>query len=345
MIVDASYTGTEGAVVNGVQTYKKIENALNDALANATKPYVIAIKNGRYYEKLTITKPFITLLGESADQTIITHDTCADTKKPDGTTYTTFGSATVSITASNFRAENLTIENSWDYPANAAKADDDPTKVANTQAVALRTDKGNDKALFKNIRLLGYQDTLYVNAGRQYFVKCYIAGNVDFIFGAGQAVFDDCDIISRDRGNSTNNGYITAPSTSISDPYGLLFVNSRLKKETRAMADNSVTLGRPWHPTTTWADGTRSANPNAIGSVVYKDCWMDAHIGAKGWDAMAGKDKDGKPLWFYPQDARFFEYGSTGPGAVKSETRRVLSASQAQKYTIADVLGGWNPSQ
>ena len=86
MIVDASYAGAEGAVVNGVQTYKKIASALNDAPANATQPYVIAIKNGRYYEKLAITKPFITLIGESADKTIITYDTVADTKKPDGTT-------------------------------------------------------------------------------------------------------------------------------------------------------------------------------------------------------------------------------------------------------------------
>ena len=60
---------------------------------------------------------------------------------------------------------------------------------------------------------------------------------------------------------------------------------------------------------------------------------------------MAGKDKDGKPLWFYPQDSRFFEYGTTGPGAVKSESRRVLSASEAQKYTIANVLGSWDPSK
>ena len=193
--------------------------------------------------------------------------------------------------------------------------------------------------------MLGHQDTLYVNAGTHYFEKCYIIGNVDFIFGAGQAVFNDCDIVSHDRGMPGNNGYITAPSTALADPFGFLFVNCRLKKETLAMADNSVTLGRPWHPTTTWADGSRSANLQAVGSVVYKNCWMDAHIGTKGWDAMAGKDKDGKSLWFYPQDSRFFEYGSTGPGAIKSETRRVLSATQAQRYTMANVLNGWDPSK
>ena len=58
-------------------------------------------------------------------------------------------------------------------------------------------------------------------------------GHVDFIFGAGQAVFDDCDIVSRDRGSKTNNGYIAAPSTKGDQPFGFLFVGSRLKKESR----------------------------------------------------------------------------------------------------------------
>lgn len=344
-VVDASYSGAEGTAVNGVKTFRKIASALDDAPANATQPYVIGIAKGRYYEKLTIAKPFITLIGEGSDNTIITYDTVADTKKPDGTTYGTAGSATVTVSASNLRVENLTIENGFDYSANAAKAADDPTKIKNTQAVALRTDKGNDKAFFKNVRLLGNQDTLYANAGTHYFEKCYIAGNVDFIFGAGQAVFNDCDIVSLDRGSATNNGYVTAPSTSISEPYGFLFVNSRLKKASPAMADNSVTLGRPWHPTTNLPDGTRAADPNAIGAVTFLNCWMDSHIGGKGWDAMSGKDKDGNTIWFNPQDSRFYEYGTTGPGALKSETRRLLEASQAQQYTIANVLHGWDPNK
>ncbi len=110
------------------------------------------------------------------------------------------------------------------------------------------------------------------------------------------------------------------------------------------MADGSVMLGRPWHPTTNLPDGTRAAEPNAVGSVVFKNCWMDSHIAAKGWDAMSGKDKDGKTILFYPQDSRLYEYGSTGPGAIKSETRRQLSDSDANKFSILNVLGGWNPS-
>ena len=65
------------------------------------------------------------------------------------------------------------------------------------------------------MKITGYQDTLFPNAGRSYFYKCEVWGHVDFIFGAGQAVFDDCDIVSRDRGSKTNNGYVTAPSTEV----------------------------------------------------------------------------------------------------------------------------------
>ena len=343
-VVDGGYTGPQGAVVSGIKTYQTVAGALQDAPGDGHKPYVILIKNGRYYEKLTIAKPFITLIGESRDKTILTFDAASGTKKPDGTTYGTSGSASVTVSASNFAAENLTIENGFDYPSNFAKAADDPAKLADPQAVALKTELGSDQAVFKNIKLIGYQDTLFANSGRHYFKNCYITGHVDFVFGAGQAVFDDCDIVSRDRGSTINNGYITAASTPISSPYGFLFVNCRLKKETPAMANSSVTLGRPWHPTTNLPDGTCAADPSAVGSVVFKNCHMDAHISSQGWDAMAGKGKDGKPIWFQPQDARFYEYGSTGPGALKSDTRKVLSDSEAQNYTRAIVLSGWEPT-
>lgn len=344
VIVDCDYLGSESAHVDGIKTFRCVANALNDAPTNSTALYIIFIKNGRYREKFTISKPFIMLIGESQDKTIITFDDAADTKKPDGTTYGTFESATVSIHASDVHIENLTIENGFDYPANAAKHADDPTRFTNVQAVALKTDPASDRAVFRNVALVGYQDTLYANAGRQYFQNCYITGHIDFVFGAGQAVFKDCDIVSRDRGSANDNGYITAASTLISNPYGFLFINCRLKKERPELADSTVALGRPWHPTTLWADGTRSANPNAVGWVVFKNCWMDSHIIAKGWDQMHGWDKDHNQIWFYPQDARFYEYGNAGPGAIKHDARRELSNSEAQKYTIDKVLGGWNPS-
>jgi pectinesterase len=95
-----------------------------------------------------------------------------------------------------------------------------------------------------------------------------------------------------------------------------------------------VTLGRPWHP---------FANPRAVASVAFINCWMDDHIGAKGWDRMSSVDSTGNRIWYEPSSARFVEFGTTGPGAVNSATRRVITATEAAKYTPAAVLGGWLP--
>lgn len=342
-LVDAQYRGVNGALVNGLKTYNTVQQALQDVPANSVVPYVIFIKNGRYYEKLTIDKPYVSLVGQSKDGTIITYDAAADTKRPDGSTYGTFGSGTIIVTTPNFTAKNLTIENGFDYNANMKKDSKDSTRFANAQAVAFATVANSDKAVIYNCKLLGYQDTLYANAGRQYYKGCTISGNVDFIFGAGQAVFDQCDIISQDRESQTNNGYITAASTQLSNQYGFLFTNCRLLKGSAKMASNSVRLGRPWHPTSNLPDGTRAADPRAVGSVVYKNCYMGAHIATAGWDSMSGKDKDGNKIWFDPAHSRFYEYKSYGPGAIKNAQRENLTEEEAAWYTMENVFAGWQP--
>ena len=334
-VVDARYSGKDGDSVAGVPTYKSIGNALSGMSANGGARAVVFIRSGRYREKLTVDRPRITLLGESRDSTIITYDAAADTPSPGGGLYGTRGSYTLRIVAPDFRAENLTIENSFDYAGNAAKPDSDTTKFRNPQAVALMTDLGSDRATFVNVKILGHQDTLFTNSGRSYFYKCYVAGHVDFIFGAGKSVFEDCDIVSLDRGSRTNNGYITAASTPVTRRYGFLFLRSRLRKENASMAPASVTLGRPWHP---------FADPDAVASVAFIDTWMDDHIGTKGWDRMSSVDSTGARIWYEPSSARFVEFGTRGPGAVKSPSRRLLSAREARATTPSAVLDGWMPA-
>jgi pectinesterase len=333
-IVDASFRGTDGDSSAGAPTFHTLGAALTALPPNGVGRATILMKKGRYHEKLTIDRPYVTLIGEGRDSTVLTYAAAADTPNPGGGTYGTRGSYTLRIVAPDFRAENLTIENAFNYPGNLAKSDSDKTKLKNMQAVALMTDLGSDRATFVNVKLTGYQDTLFPNSGRSYFYKCEVWGHVDFIFGAGQAVFDDCDIVSRDRGSKTTNGYVTAASTDLTHPYGFLFIHSRLKKEKPEMSPNSVTLGRPWHP---------FANPRANGSVAFIDCWMDDHIGERGWDRMSSVDSTGNRIWYEPASARFVEYGTKGPGAVHSESRRILSDTDAKRYTPSDVLGGWVP--
>lgn len=335
-VVDARFTGTDGDSVAGVPTYHTLGAALTGQPANGAARATILLRNGRYREKLTIDRPRVTLVGESRDSTVLTFDAAAGQPAPGGGTYGTRGSYTLRIIAPDFRAERLTIENAFDYPANAAKAADDPTKLRDAQGVALMLDLGSDRAAFVDVRILGHQDTLFPNAGRSFFHRCVVSGSVDFIFGAGQAVFEECEIVSRDRGSRTNNGYVTAPSTSSAAAHGLLFVRSRLTKERPTMAPNSVALGRPWHP---------FGDPRANGSAVFVDCWMDDHIGARGWERMGMVDSTGERRWWEPASARLFEYRSRGPGAVPGPNRRQLAATDAARHTTSAVLGDWTPSR
>jgi pectinesterase len=335
-VVSARYEGPDGEMQHdSARWYRTLGAALADApMQPGGEPYVILLRAGRYREKLSVTAPNVHLIGEGRDGTVLTYDAAAGHRSPGGWPYGTRGSFTLRIAAPGFRLEGITVENAFDLPANAARPDSDSTKISGTQGVAVFLDEGSDRAVFRDCAITGYQDTLFPNAGRAYFNGCTISGTVDFIFGWGVAVFDDCDIVSRDRGSRTNNGYVTAPSTNIRHPYGFVFVNSRLRKETPAMAPGSVTLGRPWHP---------SGNPDAIGSAVFIHTWMDDHIGAAGWSPMNSTDAAGHRVENRPEDARFYEYGSTGPGAVASPSRRVLTAEQAAAYDVVRVLDGWDP--
>jgi pectinesterase len=58
---------------------------------------------------------------------------------------------------------------------------------------------------------------------------------------------------------------------------------------------------------------------------------------------MSSVDSAGTRTWYEPADARFFEFGTKGPGAVSSPARRTLSAAQAADYSIEKVFDGWRP--
>jgi pectinesterase len=336
-IVDAAHAGAPGAVTDGTPTYATVGEALAAVPEENAAPFRVFIRDGRYVEKLSVDRPHVHLVGESQTGTVLTYDAAGSTPNPEGGTYGTWGSFTLRVTAPDFTLENLTVENSFDYPANAAKADDDPTKLGSPQAVALMTDVGSDRAVFRNCTVRGYQDTLFLESGRAYFEQCRILGHVDFIFGAGQVVFDDCDIVSRNRVDKNPTGYVTAPSTPISRPYGFLFVGSRFLKESPDVPAESVRLGRPWHP---------GADPRAVGSAVFIDSFMDDHMDVDGYAPIsAGTNEAGERVWFdLEPTSRFFEYGTYGPGAHEGPRRPTLTAEEAQWYAPEYVLAGWEPA-
>ncbi len=128
------------------------------------------ITKGTYKEKLILpsTKENVSFIGQSVDSTIVTFDAHAPEKNVSGETMGTSGPSGVFIFGSGFEAENSTFSN---------------TAAPVGQAVAVRID--GDRAVFRNCKFQGYQDTLYPHGknSRQYYKNCYIEGSVDFIFG------------------------------------------------------------------------------------------------------------------------------------------------------------------
>ena len=127
-VVDARFSGQDGDRVAGAPTYRTVARALEAAPDSSPAPFVILIRNGRYREQISVDEQNITLLGESRDGAVLTFDASADTPQPGGGTYGTRGSSTLRVTAPDFRVEHLTLENAFDFRANAANAAVDPAK-------------------------------------------------------------------------------------------------------------------------------------------------------------------------------------------------------------------------
>lgn len=300
--------------------FTKVQSALDTASADTSDQWItIKIAAGDYYEKVTISRSKIRLIGAGPEQTRLHFDAVAETAgKYHRRNWGTPGSATLTINADQVTVEGLTVENTFDYLSNDALPDADPKKIGNSQGVAVLLDIDSDRVTMRDTALIGYQDTLFANGKRAVIRDSLIAGNIDFIFGNGQLLIEDSEIRTRNRGVTIAPGefhsYLLAPSTPLSQSVGIVVYKSRLTREA-GVPDQSVALARPWHPTTTFADG-RYADPNAVGQASFIDCTMDAHIHPDHWASMNGTARDGtKTAVFYPQDSRFFEAGSTGPGA------------------------------
>ena len=342
-----SNTNPGNMVADGpeVVTYSTIQAAV-DAAPQGAADWTVVIAPGHYHERVVIERAGIKLVGGGQGNTRITFDRYAGQPVEPGSdeTWGTFRTAVVEVLATDVGLFDLTIENTYDYPADDKLPKGHPDKIRGTQAVALKIAESADRTVLQRVELLGYQDTLYVQGGRTYVTDSDIRGHVDFIFGNGNALFESVDIVSRPRAHPmTFTGYLTAPSTLLDNDYGLTFINCRLLRELD-VPDDSVPLGRPWHPTTNFADG-RYANPFAVGKSTFINTFMDAHIANVGWGSMGGTAKDGSRKQFDPiNDARFSEYGSYGPGALINDARPQLSENELADYKQRSILAGWQPS-
>src|SRR5580692_3336287 len=111
---------------------------------------VIRIAPGTYREKIHISKPNIVLVGTGKQPQAVVLSWNDAAINAGGTSK----SGTVTVDADGFKAENLTIENTWENEHTRTQE--------GSQAVALLM--SSDRAVLDQMRLLGAQDTLYANS-------------------------------------------------------------------------------------------------------------------------------------------------------------------------------------
>ncbi|XP_030549451.1 probable pectinesterase 53 [Rhodamnia argentea] len=280
---------------DGTGDYRTISEALNSIPVFNTRRVILVIKPGVYREKINVPRnvPFVTFLGDSTSPPTITGNDTASVTGRGGTPLKTFQSATVAVDANYFIAVNIKFENTAPHEVGSI----------GEQAVALRI--SGTKAAFYNCSFIGNQDTLYDHKGLHYFNNCFIQGSVDFIFGYGRSLYENCYLNSVAKKVAS----LTAQKrTNASLASGFSFKNSTIT------GSGLIYLGRAW------GDYSR---------VIFSYTFMDRVVVPQGWSD-----------WGDPKrDARIYygEYKCSGPGA--NTTGRVSWARMLTDEEAKPFLG------
>ncbi|XP_057783635.1 probable pectinesterase 29 isoform X2 [Salvia miltiorrhiza] len=276
---------------SGKGHFTTIQDAIDAVPSHNQRWTCIRIKKGVYREQVSIPyyKPFIFLKGEGKRNTYISwdgHDSIAT-------------GATFSSDADNTIAQGISFVNSYN---NATHNPMRPAVAAKIQG---------DKSAFHRCGFYGLQDTLWDAQGRHYFKECTIQGSVDFIFGAGQSLYEKCSISVVANVHKVA-GYITAQGRSKArETNGFVF------KDCEIVGKGKAYLGRAWRDYAT---------------VLFYNTSMSDVVVPQGWNA-----------W---KQLRFAEHKCRGRGS--NTSRRVkwankLSDAELRHFTSISFIDnqGW----
>lgn len=262
---------------------------------NPKEPVRFYLRNGVYHERPFLELEDYLIEGEDAQSTVITASCGGRDPWPGEEKTGTFRSQTLFLGGGSAGVSRITVENTAG----------DGTDVG--QALAVYADA--NLVRMSEVVLRGNQDTLFTaplplkerekNGFRgprehtprknteQYYLNCRISGNIDFIFGGADAVFDHCRI--EPVRHRSGNSYITAASTP-KGRRGYLFVDCEIAGN---CPEGSVYLGRPWRK---------------YASCYWLNCSMDREVNLHHWDNWNDPDNE--------KTSCFGEYGSKGDGRV-----------------------------
>lgn len=213
----------------------------------------------------------------------------------------------VAVSGKGFIARDMTFQNT--------------AGPENHQAVALRVD--SDQSAFYRCSMEGYQDTLYAHSLRQFYRECRISGTIDFIFGNGAAVLQNCKIFTR---VPLPLQKVTITAQGRKNPHqstGFSFQDSYI------FATQPSYLGRPW---------------KQYSRTVFMNTYMSGLVQPRGWLEWYGNFALGT-LWYG-------EYKNYGPGASLSGRIKwpgyhvIRDATTASYFTAGRFIDGrsWLPA-
>ncbi|XP_050386822.1 pectinesterase-like [Argentina anserina] len=295
---------------DGSGQFRTINEALRAYPKGNQGRFVIYVKKGVYKETVIINKTMINIYmyGDGPRATIVTGNKGEETT---GDKISTSG--TFQVYASGFIGRSMGFTNTAGPEARPA--------------VALRT--SGDMIGIYNCRISGYQDTLYMNIGRQFFRNCVISGHVDYIFGDARVVIQNSLIIVRKSSlKHQNQAFITAPGQQTAHECGgTVLHNCRIVPEEALFPTRfevRTYLGRPW---------------KTHAKAAFIECTIADVIRPEGVIAWDGKD-------FNTQHSFFGEFKNRGPGAnlanrvkwPKGGFTGEMDRNTAAKFTVDSML-------
>lgn len=294
------------------------QDKLSDVLASVKPNTRILLSEGTYREKIEISVPGIEIIGAGADKTVLVWDDYAKRLDSKGMEYITFRTYTAAVLAPDVKMKNLTIEN------DSLKPEEKGQEVALTVYA--------DGFIAENCRFVSTQDTVFCGPlppdlierydgflkdelrrgsfQRHIFRNCFIAGNVDFIFGCADALFEGCEI--RSVFDVRGHGYVAAPSHALSQEIGFVFSSCDFTCDDK-VADKSIFLARPWRD---------------YGKASFIDCHYGRHIAPQGFDKWNDTERD--------KTARFAECGKDYDSASTDRVVWSKSITEAEKNRLLD---------
>lgn len=311
---------------DGTGDYTTIQAAIDAAPTDRTQPWLIFIKKGVYkgHHDIPANKPYLYLIGQGRQQVSISDDRLSGGDNA----YKVNEGATLTANSDNLYFEGINFVNSYGVEKN-----DGP------QALALYTI--GDRIVLNKVGLLSYQDTWLTTTkpnNRHYIKDSWIEGAVDFIYGQGN-VYLDQDTINIVR---KSGGYIVAPNHS-KETWGYVFMNNVITAPGNP-AETDVWLGRPWHntPITLFINTRSYVKIPAAG-------WYPTMGGLpKLWAEYNTMDGNGNPVDLSHRITDYYYTDSqTGQKVTGKSEKAVLSAEEAARYTVKNVLSGsdaWQPT-